>query len=176
MKLTALLLTLSLSTFGLSSSHAFSLNDVAKGADAITKGGGTGSADLLSMGTDLFKSFQGNDQAMSAAKGLMNSFKAEDYIGGFKYYDLISKAGLKPSQLATWNDVKNPLSAVVLERNFNFQDNGLSDLVSKASSALQGNDVKSANNYLSQLKDAATLTSGQQDLLKEISANLPLLK
>ncbi|MGB0414702.1 MAG: hypothetical protein ACPGJU_09685 [Coraliomargarita sp.] len=175
MKLTALLLSLSLTSLSLSSAHAFSLNDVAKGADAITKGS-SGSADLLSMGTDLFKSFKGNDQAMSAAKGLMNAFSAEDYLGSFKYYDLIAKADLTPSQLATWNDVKNPLSALVLERKFNFKDSGLSDLVSKASSALQGNDTKSAGNYLSQLKDAATLTSGQKNLLKEISANLPLIK
>ncbi len=175
MKLTPLLLTLSLATVSVSAVHAFSLNDVAKGADAIAQGS-SDSTDLLSMGTDLFKSFKGNDQAMSAAKGLMNSFYAADYLGGFKYYDLIAKADLTPSQLATWNDVKNPLSALVLERNFNFQDNGLSDLVSKASSALQGNDTKSASNYLAQLKDAATLTSGQKDLLKEIAANLPLLK
>ena len=174
MKLTPILLALALSTLSLNISHAFSLGDVAKGADALTNGGG--STNLLSMGSQLLGSFQGNEQAMSAAEGLMGSFKAEDYLSAFKYYDLISKAGLKPSQLDTWNDVKNPLSAVVLERNFNFQENGLSELVSKASSALQGNDIQTAGSYLAQLKDAATLTSGQKKLLSEITANLPLVK
>lgn len=153
-------------------SHAFKIGDITKGADAITGG----STDLISMGSELLNSFQGNEQAMSAAKGLMNSFKAEDYLGGFKYYDKIKAAGLKPSQLQTWNDVKNPLSAMVLEKNFNFEDNGLSDLVSKASSSLQKNDADGATNYLGQLKDAASLTDGQKSLLTEITANAPLVK
>jgi len=60
----------------------------------------------------------------------------------------------------------------VLERNFDFKDSGLSDLVSKATSSLQNNDTKGANNYLSQLKEAATLTSGQKSLLQKIQSNL----
>lgn len=173
MKTTPLLLATTL-LFTSATAFAFNLNDITKGADAIA--GATGGSDLLSLGTEMFNSFKGNEQAMSAAKGLLDSFKAEDYLGGFKYYDKIKAAGLKPSQLKTWNDVKNPLSAVVLEQNFNFKENGLSDLVSKASGALQKNDVDSANNYLSQLKDAATLTGGQKDLLAEITANTPLVK
>ena len=69
--------------------------------------------------------------------------------------------------------MKNPL-AVVLER-INWE-NGLSELVGKASSALQGNDIQTAGSYLAQLKDAATLTNGQKKLLSEITANLPLVK
>ena len=75
MKLTPILLALALSTLSLNISHAFSLGDVAKGADALTNGGG--STNLLSMGSQLLGSFQGNEQAMSAAKGLMGSFKAK---------------------------------------------------------------------------------------------------
>jgi len=170
MKATPLFLTLFL-LFTSTASHAFKLGDITKGADAIT-----GGSELLSMGTELFNSFKGNDMATNAAKGLIDSFKAEDYLSGFKYYDKIKAAGLKPSQLQTWNDVKNPLSAVVLERNFNFEDNGLSELVSKASKSLQGNDVEGATSYLGQLKDAATLTDGQKSLLSEIVANAPLVK
>ena len=65
---------------------------------------------------------------------------------------------------------------MVLEKNFNFEDNGLSDLVSKASSSLQKNDTDGATNYLGQLKDAASLTDGQKSLLTEITANAPLVK
>ena len=139
------LFTVSLLILGLSSAPALDLGGLTKKADEITKGA-TGGSDLLGLGNDLFKSFKGNDQAMSAAKGLLNSFSSQDYLSGFKYYDLIAKADLKPSQLDTWNDVKNPLSAIVLEQNFNFKDNGLSDLVSKASGSLQNNDVKGATN------------------------------
>lgn len=169
MKAKFLLLSLAL-VFSFTNSHAFKISDITKGADAIT-----GGSDLLSMGTDLLSSFKGNKQAMDAATGLLDSFKAEDYLGGFKYFDKIKAAGLKPSQLKTWNDVKNPLSAYVLDKNFSFKDSNLTDLVSKASSSLQVNDVDSATKYLGQLKDAATLTDGQKDLLGEITANAPLL-
>lgn len=152
------------------SALAFDIGSIAdKATDAIAGGGST---DLLGISTDLLKSFQGNEKAMSAAKGLMSAFNAEDYLGAFDYYDKIKNAGLKPSQLQTWNDVKNPISALILDKNFSLKDAELSELVSKASSALQSNDTRSAGDYLNQLKDAATLTPGQKDLLGEIQANL----
>ena len=161
-----------LSALTINATHAFDLGKYTDKATEAISGGGAGSADLLSMGTDLLKSFSGNEEATNAAKGLMKSFNAENYLGAFDYYDQIKGAGLTPSQLKTWNDVKNPLSAIVLERNFDFKDSGLSDLVSKATSSLQNNDTKGANNYLSQLKEAATLTSGQKSLLQKIQSNL----
>lgn len=138
--------------------------------------GGSSSSDLMSMGSKLLSSFQGNPDAISGAKGLLSSFKASDYLGSFDYFDKIKDASLTPSQLKTWNDVKNPISAMILEKNFSFEDSGLSDLVAKTSSALSGNDVEGASSYLTQLKDAATLTKGQSELLSEIQQNLPLIK
>ena len=132
--------------------------EIAGGADSA------GSSDLLSIGTDLLSSFKGNDQAMDAAKGLMGTFKSGKFGNAFDYYDQIKAAGLKPSQLQTWNDVKNPISAMILERNFDFKETDLSDLVSKASGALTNNDTKGASNYLTQLKDAASLTGGQKSV------------
>ena len=137
---------------------------------------GSSSTDLMSMGSKLLSSFQGNSEAVDGAKGLMSSFKASDYLGSFKYFDKIKNAGLTPAQLQTWNDVKNPISSIILEKNFSFEDSGLSDLVTKATSSLSGNDVKGSGNYLTQLKQAATLTPGQTELLKEIQQNLPLIK
>jgi|TARA_B110000037_G_C17051793_1_gene478068 hypothetical protein len=132
----------------------------------------SGGSELLSMGKDLLKSFNGNEPATNAAKGLLKSFNTENYLGAFDYYNQIKAAGLKPSQLQTWNDVKNPLSAIILERNFDFKKSALSDLTRKASTALQNNDSKGASNYLGQLKDAASLTSGQKSLLQKIQSNL----
>ena len=102
----------------------------------------------------------------------MDTFKTGQYAKAFDYYDQIKGAGLKPSQLQTWNDVKNPLSAMILERNFSFKESGLSDLVNKASTALTNNDTQGASTYLDQLKDATTLTSGQKSLLSSIQTNL----
>ena len=102
----------------------------------------------------------------------MDTFKTGQYAKAFDYYDQIKDAGLKPSQLQTWNDVKNPLSAMILERNFSFKESGLSDLVNKASTALTNNDTQGASTYLDQLKDATTLTSGQKSLLSSIQTNL----
>jgi hypothetical protein len=149
-------------TEAVSGSSASSIGDIA----------GIGNSDLLSMGTDLLKSFQGNEAATSAASGLMKSFNADNYLGAFDYYNQIKEAGLTTSQLQTWNDIKNPLSSIILERNFDFEESGLSDLVSKASGALQDNDTAEASSYLDQLKDAASLTSGQKTLLQKIQSNL----
>jgi hypothetical protein len=132
----------------------------------------SGSSELLSMGKDLLKSFRGNKHATNAAKGLLKSFNTENSLGAFDYYNQIKSAGLKPSQLQTWNDVKNSLSAIILERNFDFKKSDLSDLTSKASTALQKDDSKGALNYLGQLKDAASLTSAQKSLLQKIQSNL----
>lgn len=156
-----------------STSYGFDLGKYTDKAAEIAGGADVaGSADLLSIGSDLYTSFKGNDQAMSAAKGLMNTLKDGKYGKAFDYYDQIKGAGLKPSQLQTWNDVKNPLSAMILEQNFDFKETGLSDLVSKASAALTNNDTKGASSYLTQLKDAATLTSGQKSLLQNIQSHL----
>ena len=161
-----------LSALTLSTSHALDLSKFTDKATEAVSGGDTSSTDLLKMGSDMLKSFSGNEQATSAAKGLLKSFNAENYLGAFDYYDQIKGAGLTPSQLQTWNDVKNPLSAMVLERNFDFKESGLSDLVSKASSSLKNNDTKGASNYLGQLKEAASLTGGQKSLLQKIQSNL----
>ena len=132
----------------------------------------SGGSELLSMGNDLLRSFNGNEQATSAAKGLLKSFNTENYLAAFDNYNQIKSAALKPSQLQTWNDVKNRLSAIILQRNFDFKKSTLSTLTSKASTALQNNDSKRARNYLSQLKDAASLTSGQKSLLQKIQFHL----
>ncbi|KRP37254.1 MAG: hypothetical protein ABS34_03750 [Opitutaceae bacterium BACL24 MAG-120322-bin51] len=170
--ITRLLSTLALCALTIHTAQAFDLGKYTNKANEAISGGSTGSSQLLSLGTNLLKSFQGNEQATNAAKGLIKSFNAEHDLGVFNYYDQIKAAGLKPSQVQTWNDVKNPLSAIILERNFDFKESGLSDLVSKASGALQNNDSTSASNYLGQLKDAASLTSGQQLLLQKIQSNL----
>ncbi|CAA6691794.1 MULTISPECIES: hypothetical protein [unclassified Lentimonas] len=161
-----------LSALTVTATHALDLSKFTDKATDVISGSDTSSTDLLKMSSDMLKSFSGNEQATSAAKGLLKSFNAEDYLGAFDYYDQIKDAGLTPAQLQTWNDVKNPLSAVVLERNFDFKDSGLSDLVSKATNSLKNNDTKGANNYLSQLKEAASLTSGQKSLLQKIQSNL----
>lgn len=170
--ITRILSTFALCVLTIHNAHALDLGKFTNKATETISGSGTGSSELLSMGTDLLKSFQGNEQATNAAQGLLKSFNAENYLGAFDYYDQIKAAGLKPSQLQTWNDVKNPLSSIILERNFNFKESGLSDLVSKASSSLQNNDSKGASNYLGQLKDAASLTSGQKSLLENIQSNM----
>lgn len=170
--ITRTLSILAFSALTISTTHALDLSKYTNKATEAISGGSTGSSELLSMGTDLLKSFQGNEQATNAAKGLLKSFNAENYLGAFDYYDQIKAAGLKPSQLQTWNDVKNPLSAMILERTFDFKETGLSDLVSKASSSLQNNDTKGASNYLGQLKDAASLTGGQKSLLQKIQSNI----
>jgi hypothetical protein len=149
--------------------------DLGKFTDRATEaisGADSGSANLLSIGSDLLNSFKGNEQAMDAAKGLLNTFKTDNFSNAFDYYDQIKAAGLKPSQLATWNDTKNSLSAMILERNFDFKQAKLSDLVGKASGALMGNDTDEASRYLTQLKDAATLTGDQKSLLQNIQSNL----
>ncbi|MFQ3225448.1 MAG: hypothetical protein ACI8Z5_001708 [Lentimonas sp.] len=161
-----------LSALAINATHALDLSKYTNKATEAISGGGTGRSELLSMGSDLLKSFSGNEQATSAAKGLLKSFNAENYLGAFDYYDQIKGAGLTPAQLQTWDDVKNPLSAIVLERNFDFKESGLSDLVSKASSSLQNNDSKGASNYLGQLKEAASLTGGQKSLVQKIQSNL----
>lgn len=132
----------------------------------------SGGSELLSMGNDLLRSFNGNEQATSAAKGLLKSFNTDNYLGAFDYYNQIKSAALKPSQVQTWNDVKNRLSAIILKRNFDFKKPDLSALTRKASTALQNNDSKRASRYLGQLKDAASLTSGQKSLLQKIQSHL----
>ena len=161
-----------LSAFAMSATHALDLSKFTDKATNAISASDTSSADLLKMGSDMLKLFSGNEQATNAAKGLLQSFNAENYLGTFDYYDQIKAAGLTPAQLQTWNDVKNPLSAMVLERNFSFKESGLSDLVNKATSSLQNNDTNGASNYLKQLKEAASLTSGQKSLLQKIQSNL----
>lgn len=152
---------------------AFNLDSFSKATEAVT-GGDT--SDPLALCTQLLTSFSGNAEATNYAKGLLNSFKAEDYLGAFGYYDKIKSAKLTDAQMKTWNDVKNPLSAIILERNFSYQDSGLADLVTKATASLQGNDTEGASNYLTQLKQAATLSAEQKAIVGDIMANLPLLK
>lgn len=171
MKATLFLLVGAL-VFSTTSTFAFKIGDLSKGAESITDA--AGNSELVSMGADLMKAFKGNKTAMNAAKGLMDSFKAEDYLKGFKYYDKIQGAGLSDSQLKTWNSLKGALSAVVLERNFDFSEKGLASLVTKASAAMQDGGITKATKYLGQLKDAATLTGGQKELLTTIVSHLPL--
>lgn len=152
---------------------AFNLDKFAdKATDAMT----SGNNDPIALCTQLINSFKTNPEATSHAKGLLNTFKAEDYLNSFQYYHKIKAAQLTEAQLKTWNDVKNPLSAIILERKFSYQDSGLADLVSKASTALQNNQTDAATNYLNQLKQAATLSPEQKSILSELIEQIPLIK
>jgi len=140
-----------------------------KATSAIEDNGGS---DLLSMGKSLYSAFEGNETATKYAKSMMAKLQTGDYGKVFDYYDKIKGAGLTDQQLSAWNDLKNKVSGFVLDQNFSFDDDTLSNLVSKASDALSGNNTASAATYLDKLKSAAGLSSEQKSLLSEIKDNL----
>ena len=166
-------LTLSLTLAG--SVQAFDLGTLKEKANSALSSS-EGGSELLSLGNSLYSAFKGNETATKYAKSLMGSLQAGKYGKVFDYYDQIKALKLTPAQLSAWNEIKNPLSAVVLEQNFDFETSGLAALVSKATAALKANQVEDAGNYLTQLKKAATLSKEQSTLLQEIQDNLrPLI-
>lgn len=172
MKLIALLsLTFAaLSTAG----YAFDFNGLKEKASSAATAGE--SSQLLSLGKQLYDSFGGNATATKYAKGLMGALQTGKYEKAFQFYDKIKSVKLTPAQLDTWNSIKNPISAFVLEQNFQFDESDASALVEKATEALQANNLESATNYLTKLKKAATLSDEQASLLSEIQENvLPVL-
>jgi|GEM_PF-1629246 len=170
MKLPIASIALSLLIGPLTSVSAFDIGGLKDKAAAVTEG--SSYAQIASLGSSLATAFKGNEKATQYASSLMNSLKSGKYEQAFDYYDKIKSVKLSPDQLAVWNDVKNPLSAFILEQNFDYQESGLADLVSKASSALQGGETTEASNYLDQLKKAAQLNEEQSSLLSQIKKNL----
>ncbi len=172
-RILACVFTLSLTLTG--SVQAFNLGALKEKANGALSSSESGS-ELLSLGNSLYKAFKGNETATQYAKDLMGSLQAGKYGKVFGYYDQIKSLKLTPEQLSAWNEIKNPLSAFVLEQNFDFGTSDLTALVSKATEALKENQVGDAGNYLTKLKKAATLSQEQSALLHSIQENLrPLL-
>lgn len=162
------ILALSLTLFG--SAQAFDFGGLKEKANsAISENGGS---ELLNLGKSLYSAFEGNEMATKYAKSLIGSLQMGNYDKVFKYYDKIKAAKLTPDQITAWNDVKNKLSAFVMEQNFDFEDADLTSLVGKAVEALQGNNTESASNYLSKIKNATKLSKEQSSLLSEVQAHL----
>lgn len=174
MKPTTLFRSISLTilAFGLvSSASAFGLSDLkAKASTAVA--GQTELAGVLKMGQSLYGSFEGNAVATKYAKELMAKLQSGAYGQAIGYYEKIKSAGLTSEQLAAWNELKNPISAFILEQNFSDVEGAASDLVGKAVTALQQNELQDATGYLSRIKGAAQLSKEQAAVLKGIVANL----
>lgn len=91
----------------------------------------------------------------------------------FNHLGKLTDLDLTPSQQAALQAVKNDLMAAVLLRNFSFDNTRDSERLQQTIAAVRSGNVSEIKSSVSELRQAATLSEQQEELLDQVLANAP---
>jgi hypothetical protein len=166
----SLLWTFALTFLLVVQAHAIDFGGLKDKAAAATES--AGGSELANIGKSLYSAFSGNELATKYAKGIVNSLQTGQYSQVFDFYNKLKKAGLSPTQLTSWNGIKNTISAFVLENGIDSVDKPVADLIARTSKMLKSNETGTAMNYLKKLGSLDTLSKSETSLVSKIQSNL----